>query len=485
MDITALYNQSVVTEISATSCVILIPLNTTATPMQEKLPPQMRVALMVIVSLIFIVGVVGNTLAIFIFIRTKALHTPPNFLIVNLSISDLAMIVSNSPMMLTSIHNGSWQYGYIGCQLYAFCGAIFSFVSIGSMAAIAIDRYYVICHCFHALMNVSRGRTLIIIFLVWFYAFIWSIPPFLGLGAYIEEGYGIGCTFDFVSQDLNTKVHVVLLYVGGFLSPVTVVVVCYSKIVGTVKKHKKEIERYSRTGPQGKNDTSVTRRSVDTGKKPNRVFKKVSRVMAQYQLARVGIIATVVYCMSWGPYALIALYSEFLSPKSTLKPTVQVIPVLFAKMSSIWNPFVYAVSHTRYKKALYHTVRKGFKCLSTGLNNETESQELKFDFSRSPRDGSESAASIKRSVNVQTLPDSIVTDKENNIPLPSIKKKPLNKRRSDPEISKLTEKSISIATDFYALNKNKTIELQIISGTDLVRGLPSRRTWHSLVKHNV
>ena len=44
-------------------------------------------------------------------------------------------------------------------------------------------------------------RATILILFCWFYAIIWSIPPFIGWGKYIPEGILDSCSFDYLTRD--------------------------------------------------------------------------------------------------------------------------------------------------------------------------------------------------------------------------------------------------------------------------------------------
>jgi len=67
-----------------------------------------------------------------------------------------------------------------GCDLYAFCGALFGITSMMTLLAISVDRYLVITKPLRSIQWTSKKRTIQIIAAVWLYSLGWSVAPLLG-----------------------------------------------------------------------------------------------------------------------------------------------------------------------------------------------------------------------------------------------------------------------------------------------------------------
>lgn len=67
-----------------------------------------------------------------------------------------------------------------GCELYAFCGALFGITSMITLMVIALDRYFVITKPLASVGVMSKKKALIILVGVWLYSLAWSLPPFFG-----------------------------------------------------------------------------------------------------------------------------------------------------------------------------------------------------------------------------------------------------------------------------------------------------------------
>lgn len=71
-----------------------------------------------------------------------------------------------------------------GCELYAFCGALFGICSMMTLMVIAVERYVVITRPLASLGVMSRRKALSILALTWLYSAGWSLPPFFGWSEY-------------------------------------------------------------------------------------------------------------------------------------------------------------------------------------------------------------------------------------------------------------------------------------------------------------
>lgn len=66
--------------------------------------------------------------------------------------------------------------------------------------------------------------------------------------------------------------------------------------------------------------------------------------------AQIGLMLIAIFLLAWSPYSLIALLGQF-GPKNFVTPWLAMIPSVFAKSSTLYNPIVYAVKDSRFKKA--------------------------------------------------------------------------------------------------------------------------------------
>jgi len=279
-----------------------------------------------------ILGTLGNLLVIYTFITTKSLRTAPNMLVVNLAISDMTFSAINGfPLLTISSINKKWVWGKLWCQLYAFVGGIMGFCSINTLTWIAIDRYYVITQPLTAAVRMTKGRTMIILGIIWFWASLWSLPPFFGWGAYVPEGFQTSCTFDYLSKDISNMTFNIGMYFGGFLIPVFIIFYCYIGIVKGVFAHHSEM--------------------MDTAKRMGAQCAKADADRrAEFQLAKVAAMTIGTFLLSWVPYASVGLLGMTQPWEAkAVTPMMSEIAVMFAKASAAYNPVIYALSHPKFR----------------------------------------------------------------------------------------------------------------------------------------
>ncbi|ELT90314.1 hypothetical protein CAPTEDRAFT_25111, partial [Capitella teleta] len=90
----------------------------------------------VVFSLIFLVGVVGNSLVIFIILRNKAMRTTPNIFIGSLALGDLLLLLVSVPFYGMIYTLSDWPHGEFLCRLNGFLVTLSLGVSIFTLTAL-------------------------------------------------------------------------------------------------------------------------------------------------------------------------------------------------------------------------------------------------------------------------------------------------------------------------------------------------------------
>ncbi|NP_001279045.1 melanopsin [Callorhinchus milii] len=279
-----------------------------------------------------VTGMVGNFLVIYAFLRSRSLRTPANTFIINLAATDFLMSVTQSPIFfITSIHK-RWIFGEKGCELYAFCGALFGITSMITLMVIALDRYFVITRPLASIGVLSHRRAGLIILSLWLYSLAWSLPPFFGWSAYVPEGLLTSCTWDYMTFTPSVRAYTMLLFCFVFFIPLGVIICCYIFIFRTIQSTNKAVEKVG---------GSTNRESQ----------KQHQRMKNEWKMAKIALIVILLFVISWSPYSTVAL-TAFAGYSSILTPYMNSIPAVIAKASAIHNPIIYAITHPKYRMAI-------------------------------------------------------------------------------------------------------------------------------------
>uniref|UniRef100_A0A8C7SAY4 Opsin 4xa n=1 Tax=Oncorhynchus mykiss TaxID=8022 RepID=A0A8C7SAY4_ONCMY len=299
-------------------------------------PDQAHYIVACFVVVIGAVGVGGNALVMYAFFSNKKLRTPPNYFIMNLAVSDFLMAITQSPIFFVNCLYKEWVFGETGCKMYAFCGALFGITSMINLLAISIDRYIVITKPLQALHWTSKRRTSVVIVIVWLYSLAWSLAPLFGWSSYIPEGLMTSCTWDYVTSTPANRSYTLMLCIFVFFIPLGIISYCYLCMFLAIRTASRDMEKL---GSQVRKSTLIQQQSIKT----------------EWKLAKIAFVVIIVYVMSWSPYASVTLiawagYGRALSPYS------KAVPAVIAKASAIYNPFIYAIIHSKYRDTLAEKV---------------------------------------------------------------------------------------------------------------------------------
>ena len=215
-----------------------------------------------------------------------------------------------------------------------------SFVSINTLAAIAVNRCLVIVRTFFLQNRPSRRYLYISLAFIWIYSVLWASGPLTGWGRYILEGTGTSCTFDFLTRSTNNMSHVISIFTVHFLIPVTVISVSYYLIFKSVQKQQQEFTRVARI---------FTEEQI-----PLQVKNQKMGMKQELKTAKVSLIIILVFCISWSPYATMALIGVF-GDQNLVTRLGSGIPGLCAKFSTVINPLLYALLHPKFRKLLFNS----------------------------------------------------------------------------------------------------------------------------------
>jgi len=77
--------------------------------------------------------------------------------------------------------------------------------------------------------------------LTWVYSSIFASLPFFGIGKYVPEGYLTGCCFDYLSNDLTTKIFILVFFIGAWVVPLSIILYSYSSIIRIVAQVRHDV----------------------------------------------------------------------------------------------------------------------------------------------------------------------------------------------------------------------------------------------------
>uniref|UniRef100_A0A673GX26 Opsin-5-like n=1 Tax=Sinocyclocheilus rhinocerous TaxID=307959 RepID=A0A673GX26_9TELE len=174
----------------------------------------------------------------------------------------------------------------------------------------------------------QRKTISILIGVIWLYSLLWAVFPLLGWGRYGPEPFGLACSVDWAGyqHSLNGSSFIMALAILCTLIPCAVILFSYTGIAWKLHKAYQSIQ------------------SNDNLPNSGAVERKVTLM---------GILISAGFIVSWAPYIFISLWTMFHSDgKDSVAPIVSLLPCLFAKCSTVYNPFVYYIFHKSFRREL-------------------------------------------------------------------------------------------------------------------------------------
>lgn len=308
------------------------------------------------------ISIIGNGLVMYLMSTTKSLRSPTNMLVTNLAFSDWMMMAFNMTTMAINSFAQTWILGPLLCEIYGMWGSVFGCGSIWSLVFITRDRYNVIVRGMAAGPLTGKKAALQILF-IWVYALAWTCLPFLGWSRYVPEGNMTSCTIDYLSKDFKIASYTVVYAIFVFFIPLFTLMYHYFHIVKAVATHERTLREQAK-----KMNVASLRANADANKES-----------ADIRIAKVAMATVGLWFMAWSPYCTLAMLGIFTNGDH-LTPMVSIWGAVFAKAAACYNPIVYALSHPRYRAALF----KKFPSLACGArpgSGETDYGDTRSEMS--------------------------------------------------------------------------------------------------------
>ncbi|XP_026496937.1 opsin, ultraviolet-sensitive-like isoform X1 [Vanessa tameamea] len=363
-----------------------------------------------------VMGSLGNTTVILMYCRCRTLRTPGNILVANLALSDFMMLAKTPIFIFNSFYLGP-ALGKPACVVYGFIGGLSGTTSIATLTAIALDRYWAVVYPLEPLRALTAIRARLLAVGAWFYAGFFAMIPALdiGYGHYVPEGFLTSCSFDYLTDEIPPRYFIFAFFCAGWLVPLCIISFCYTRILSIV------------VGKRNMNSKNQEQRLS------SRHVKEQTKRKAELKLAVLVIVVIALFFVSWTPYAIISLLGIF-GKRDVITPITSMIPALFCKTAACINPFIYIITHPKFKKELQKLLfrdksRRMMGTFKTAACTETSK------FHRQSKNLSETDVEI---IEMKDIPYNVPNSKD----IPNIET--ISSRISEREGSQKSKRSVSM-----------------------------------------
>ncbi|XP_060622803.2 prolactin-releasing peptide receptor-like [Anolis sagrei] len=329
-----------------TNCTTISPnssMNGTSVAFQGlQLVQQLKLLIIFMYTVVVVIGMVGNCLLVHVILHVKKMHNVTNFLIGNLALSDVAMCTTCVPLTLAYVFEPrGWIFGSTMCYFVYFMQPVTVYVSIFTLATIAVDRYIVIMHPLRRRVSLQLSAYIIL--------FIWILSCCLALPAmahtyYVElKQQGITLCEEFWGeQERQRQTYALCLLLLTYLFPLLAILISYIKISLKLK---------NRVMPG-----SITQNQADW----DRARRKRTFCLL--------VMVVVVFGVCWLPLHTFNLIRDINinAIDAYYFSLIQLACHWFAMSSVCYNPFIYAWLHDSFREELKKLLVWHRKVIPTG-----------------------------------------------------------------------------------------------------------------------
>ncbi|KAI4900346.1 hypothetical protein NFI96_028636 [Prochilodus magdalenae] len=334
-------------------------------------------------SLIMLVGLIGNSLVIYVISKHRQMRTATNFYIgnyvlcaalllathikhsflsaANLAATDIIFLVCCVPFTATLYPLPGWIFGGFMCKFVAFLQQVTVQATCITLTAMSGDRCYVTVYPLKSLHHRTPRVAMIVSICIWIGSFILSTPIFLYQR--LEDGYWYGprqyCMECFPSKT-HERAFILYQFIAVYLLPVLTISFCYSFMLKRVGQPSVE--------------------PVDNNHQVHLLSERTISIRSK--ISKMVVVIVVLFTICWGPIQIFSLfqslYPNFKVNYATYKIKTWANCMSYAN-SSI-NPIVYGFMGASFRK----TFRKTFPFLfrqmvrDSSVNSRTANAEIKF-----------------------------------------------------------------------------------------------------------
>ncbi|XP_070541942.1 beta-1 adrenergic receptor-like [Ptychodera flava] len=316
----------------------------------------LNVVLPCVMSFLVIVIVIGNFMALVVFIKTPKLRDIAGVYMMNLVATDLTYGALVLPLTIISSAYGRWVFGRILCQFKGFLTSLLCSVSFGTLGLLSLEKYIAILKPLHYSQIMTTKAMAVSLCGLWMYMGTLSILPLFGFGKYDFIPAAFTCTTEW----RYSAVYGLTYLFAGLLPSMATINITYFFIFRAARRQARRINtievRMCRTDTtEGVNScVSVPTDSVENGQRqshlPTRSFNK-----RQTKAAMTVLIVVGVFMLSWSPFAIANTWS--VATNTPLPVYVELVVTWLACLNSALNPYIYAVRTKSFQNGLMRVAR--------------------------------------------------------------------------------------------------------------------------------
>lgn len=191
----------------------------------------------VLFGLIFLLGMVGNTLVFVVLGRLRPGRRPSrsatNIFILNLSIADFSFLLFCVPFQATIYSLPEWIFGAFFCKWVHYLAMATMLVSIFTLVAMSVDRYIAVVHAKRSSSIRSKRNAALGVGVIWLLSLLIAIPVAQHqalMSGHQQAPNSSFCWENWAEGSTAKQTYKVMILLVGYLLPLVLITCCYAKV---------------------------------------------------------------------------------------------------------------------------------------------------------------------------------------------------------------------------------------------------------------
>lgn len=328
---------------------------------------------LVVYSLTFILGLVGNVIIITSTLcpRLRPLPaTPTNVFLGGLATADLLLIIFCIPVKIAKLFSYTWTMGIFLCKVVHYMQSVSAICSVVTLTAMSVERYYAIVHPMRAqyTCTISQARKIVII--TWIASFLLGIPMIF---TQTHKKVGVRLIAYWCVRDseagLLWRFHEVYMLVVVLILPLIIMAFCYATICWEIWRVMKR--RYHMTSRHALSPNSVDTESIPMTQRQSGNERKSRRdendeeSRTMKQVVKMLVAVVVLFAICWAPMLIdnvLTAYGYLPRIKGGTHKHLNTVFQLMAYFNSCINPIVYGFMSKHFRESFLSAACGGWIC---------------------------------------------------------------------------------------------------------------------------
>ncbi|XP_048855139.1 KISS1 receptor b [Brienomyrus brachyistius] len=307
-------------------------------------------------ALIMLLGLLGNSLVIYVVTKHQQMKTVTNFYIANLATTDIIFLVCCVPFTATLYPLPSWVFGDFMCRLVNYIQQVTVQATCITLSAMSVDRCYVTVYPLQSLRHRTPRMATAVSLGIWMGSFVLSVP--VAMYQKLDVGYWFGpqtyCTESFPSV-LHQQAFILYTFLAVYLLPLLTICFCYAFMLKRM----------------GQPVVEPTDNNYQLAERSEAVRAKISKMV---------VVIVVLFTVCWGPIQFFILYQAFYPNfrKSYALYKIKIWAHCMSYANSSVNPIVYAFMGANFRKSFKNAFPFIFKQRVGSIREAMANTEMQF-----------------------------------------------------------------------------------------------------------